>query len=277
MPCPVSSGRSLTAAASPMGRLPASRPALFMAISRPRRSYQGPSPTRSMACTGCPSGPLHDAEERAPGLVAEADVAGDGLADLVGALEAAGGPEAQVAAEAVLALGQPAHGIEAGVEEAELLGRCRPPARAVPPASPPAPPLPRAAGCRRRCRRATAGAARAVPPAAAARAAGRCRRAAAGAAAAAAGAARRWSCRRCRRRWPLPPLPPALEVPPLPPRPALPPVPPRPPDATGAAAAASCRRRPAGEACPATQPSRDEASAGAQEQGQSVHAHVDHP
>src|SRR5689334_9288295 len=51
---PSSLGRSLTTRDSPTGRGPARRPALFMDTSRPRRSYQGPSPMRSMAFTAPP-------------------------------------------------------------------------------------------------------------------------------------------------------------------------------------------------------------------------------
>jgi hypothetical protein len=56
-------------------------------------------------------------EERAPGLVTEADGGGGGLADAIGAGEAA-----EVAAEAVLAARLRTHGLEAGEEEAEVAG-----------------------------------------------------------------------------------------------------------------------------------------------------------
>ena len=93
------------AGSAPTGRV-ATRSVLVLANRRPRRSYQGPGPTRSMACTGLPVPSLVALRKArqvfcpAPGLAA----LGDGGADLVGAAQAgvgAGLAIAQVAAEAV--------------------------------------------------------------------------------------------------------------------------------------------------------------------------------
>ena len=93
------------------------------ATRRPRRSYQGPSPTRSMACTGLPVRAPRHAEEGAPALGARAGHRASRRSRrqiLSAPDEAVGFAVAQVAAEAVLAARQPLHRREAGDEEAEI-------------------------------------------------------------------------------------------------------------------------------------------------------------
>ena len=166
-PRPFSSARSATAWGSPAGRLPLVQAGL---VHRDRAAVAVVPGALAHAVDGVDLGALraaHDAEESPPRLVAVALAVGDGLADPVGALEAARHAERQVAAEAVLVAREPAHGLQAGHEEAEAaLGGGRvpaaaarvdraavssdrrrvraPPAPAVPPgpASRPAPPLP---------------------------------------------------------------------------------------------------------------------------------------
>ena len=111
------------------------RPALFIAMSRPLRSYQGPLPIAIDRVDRSRRG----AEERLPRLAAGADIGRRTLADRIRASEAT-----EVAAEAVLTTGLQAHRGEARHEEAEVSAETC--ASAEPEPDPEPEPLPWASG-----------------------------------------------------------------------------------------------------------------------------------